>query len=122
VSLNTTKVRGSRLERDFVIRWSALKRAPELDREVKVLGRDFRFDFAHRASRVLVEIDGGLWRGARGGHTSGAGAARDREKDFHVIMLGWVVVRLSPDMVKDWKTLEALAEFIRRKADGEEDP
>ena len=114
--IHSSLVRGSKLERQFALRWTTERGARPMEREVQFApGRKFRFDFADPQSRVAIELDGGLWRGAAGGHTSGAGATRDRLKDFLATISGWTVFRLTPEMAKDRATLEAIADFINRR-------
>lgn len=109
---------GSKLEREFALRWSTLKAAPALSREVRFHNeRKWRFDFANTDAKVAIELDGGIWRGSSGGHTSGAGIQRDREKDFAATMAGWLVVRLTPQMAKDRSMLEQIAELISKRTD-----
>lgn len=104
---------GSKLERGFALRWATIPGAPALQREVTVTtARRWRFDFANVDARVGLELDGGLWRGTKGAH-GGAGAHRDREKDFEALMGGWTVIRLTPDMARDRQTLQRIANFIR---------
>lgn len=108
----------STLERDFALRWATIPRAPELQPEVWFHpARRWRFDFAAREARVAIELDGGIWRGIRGGHTSATGAARDREKDFEATLQGWAVVRLTADMARDRTRLARLADFIQSRLD-----
>lgn len=108
---------GSKLEREFILRWATMPGAQALRREFCFSPRRrWRFDFAHPSSRVGIELDGGLWL-RRGGHTSGAGAARDREKDFSAIMLGWSVIRLTPEMAKDRTVLQGIIEHIKARTD-----
>lgn len=59
--------------------------------------RKFRFDFAWVEGKVAIEVDGGIWRGAAGGHTSGTGKMRDMEKDMLAQLDGWQVYRFAPN-------------------------
>lgn len=108
--------KGSALNRAFALRWATIPGAPALVAEHKgIPGRKYRFDFAHPASRVAIEIDGGLWRGGKGGHTSGSGAIRDREKDVQATLAGWTVFRLTPEMSRDRKLLAGIVGVIERR-------
>ena len=50
------------------------------EREVKPIpGRKFAFDFAFPASRLLIEVQGGIFRG-RGAHAGPTAQKRDMEK------------------------------------------
>jgi len=79
-------------ERLFVFHWAAMA-GPELQRQTKLVeGRDFRFDFAHAASRVAVELDGGTF-GGKSGHNTGLGIERGYEKANAAQRAGWCVLR-----------------------------
>lgn len=106
--------RGSVLEREFAMRWGALTpQAPRLNREVKFNSeRKWRFDFAHPASKVAIECEGGVW--SRGRHTRGGGFVSDARKYAEAQMSGWIVFRLEGRLIRDWKFLQRLAEFIRQ--------
>lgn len=108
--------KGSALNRAFALRWATIPGAPALVAEHKgIPGRKYPFDFAHLGSMTAVEIDGGLWRGCKGGHTSGSGAARDREKDLLATLAGWTVIRLTPAMSMDRKMLTEIVGLIERR-------
>jgi hypothetical protein len=55
---------------------------------------------------LVVEINGGLWLGARGGHTSGKGHENDCLKHNTAVILGWVIFNFTPEMVKDGRALK----------------
>lgn len=59
--------------------------------------RRWRADFAHLDTRVLVEIDGGVWAGGR--HTRGGGFIEDCAKLNAAAVLGWTVFRLATGMM-----------------------
>jgi hypothetical protein len=108
--------RGSTLNRAFALRWATISGAPALVAEHHgIPGRKYRFDFAHLDSRVAIEIDGGLWRGRKGGHTSGSGAIRDREKDVRATLEGWTVFRLTPEMSRNRDLLAEIVGVIERR-------
>ena len=60
--------------------------------------RKWRFDFAHVASLVAVEIEGGTY--TKGRHVRGKGFADDCEKYNAASLAGWRVFRLTPQMVE----------------------
>lgn len=85
--------RASPLEAKFALLWRAL-RGPPLEREHRFAPpRRWRFDFAHPASRVAVEVEGGVWR--RGRHNRPKGFIADCEKYSAAALAGWTVVRLT---------------------------
>jgi hypothetical protein len=60
--------------------------------------RRWRFDFAHPASKVAVEIEGGIFIAGR--HTRGAGFVGDCEKLNTAQLMGWIIYRI-PTTLKD---------------------
>jgi very-short-patch-repair endonuclease len=59
--------------------------------------RRWRFDFAHPATRIAIELDGGTWSGGR--HVQGAGFAADAEKHNAAMGAGWRVWHLTGEMI-----------------------
>ena len=84
----------------FCSLWLDLFPEVALEREYRFAPpRRWRFDFAHPASRVAIEIEGGHWSGGR--HTRGAGFEADCQKYNTAAALGWYVFRLTTGMIKD---------------------
>ncbi len=102
----------NKLRREFNLRWQAIG-GPSIGEEVTFTNRRWRFDYAHTPARVAIELDGGIWN--NGGHVRGVGFRNDRLKDFDAIMLGWVVIRLTDDMIT-CQRLTAIAALIRERA------
>jgi len=63
-------------------------------------GRKFRFDCANPSQKIAIEIDGGIWMGKGGGHTSGYGMTKDMEKLNLAVLEGWKVLRYSPQTLR----------------------
>lgn len=59
------------------------------------LQRKWRFDFAFPASRVAVEVQGGLF--SRGRHTRGAALVKEYEKLTAAAVAGWRVLYCQPN-------------------------
>ena len=116
---------GSRLEERFLLLWREAG-GPELEREYRFHDtRRWRADFAHRESRSLIEIEGGIW--VHGRHNRAAGFNADLEsrtdrreerrisrsethrarrprggcrvKYLEAGLAGWRVFRLGPDQI-----------------------
>ncbi len=100
----------SKPEAKFAFYWRGLN-GPELIREHRFHPtRKWRFDFAHLASRVAIEIEGGVWSGGR--HTRGAGFVTDCEKYNAALALGWRVFRLPTPLVTAG-AVEVIKHFIK---------
>lgn len=63
-------------------------------------GRKFRFDCACPDKKIAIEIEGGIWLGSKGGHTSGIGYDKNMEKYNLAVLEGWKVLRYSPETLK----------------------
>ena len=61
--------------------------------------RRWRFDLAWPALRLAVEIEGGVFAGGR--HARGVGFRADIEKYAEAMCLGWRVLRILPEQVRD---------------------
>lgn len=78
-------------------------------------GRKFEADFYFSRLKLVIEVDGGLWM-KRGGHTTGAGAKRDRERDMLAYLTGGILtLRVASDHVKSGEAIEWLKEAIPRR-------
>lgn len=60
--------------------------------------RQWRADFHILETKILVEIEGGIWTGGR--HTRGKGFIHDMEKYNAATVLGYQVLRFSTEQVK----------------------
>lgn len=105
------------LEGDFLGYWRLLTELSEPEREYKfvrgVIGnepgvrkrlrerglRDWRFDFAWPEFKVAVEMEGGTW--VKGAHVRGKHFRSDCEKYNFAQSLGWLIFRLTGDMLDE---------------------
>jgi len=77
---------------------------PAPEREYRFhTARRWRFDLAWPDLRVAVEVDGGAFAGGR--HTRGAGFREDCVKLCEAGALGWRVLRVMPEHVRDGSAL-----------------
>jgi hypothetical protein len=84
------------------------------------LGRKWRFDYVIEgdrpkrigipASRVAIEIDGGSYTNGR--HTRGIGFRRDLEKFTEAAILGWSILRFTPQQVLDGTAKEVIKRWL----------
>ena len=85
----------SKLESRFLFLWRVAQ-GPPLEREVQFHPtRKWRADFAHLASRTLIEIEGGIFLPGGGRHSRGLGYTKDAEKYLEAVLAGWTVIRLT---------------------------
>jgi hypothetical protein len=74
-------------------------------------GRKWRFDIA-TPDRVAIEIEGGAW--SRGRHTRGKGFIADMEKYNTATMMGWRVLRCTPEQVLSGEFREWLKQWLSK--------
>lgn len=98
----------SKLEQQFALK-AKLLGLPDPERELKFHPtRKWRFDFAWPAVKIAVEIEGGNFSRGKSRHTTGKGYEQDCEKYNAAAALGWIVFRLTGDMVKDHRGTDLL--------------
>lgn len=73
--------------------------------------RKWRADFCV-GTRVLVEVEGGIWSGGR--HTRGSGFAKDLEKYTAASIAGFTVIRVSTEQVESGEALALVEEALGR--------
>lgn len=74
--------------------------------------RRWRFDLAWPDRMVACEVEGSTWAPA-GRHRSAAGFHKDLEKYNAAALLGWRVVRVTTNMVRDGRALEVVEVALR---------
>jgi very-short-patch-repair endonuclease len=94
----------SRLETELEWQIRAAK-LPKPHREYHAIdGRRWRWDFAWPDHRLLLEVQGGIWR--KGGHTTGEGITRDCEKLNAATLAGWRVLSVTAEHIRNGQALE----------------
>jgi len=84
-------------------------------REHRLPGREFRWDFAFPEARLMVEVQGGIWR-AKGAHNTGAAITRDCEKAAYAAMHGWRTFGVTAAQIKSGEAVQWIAAAIGAKA------
>lgn len=76
--------------------------------------RKWRFDYAWPLHMLALEVDGGVW--TQGRHTRGAGAIADMEKLSEAAILGWRVLYVVPDDLKNGVALDRVTRALIDRA------
>ncbi len=69
--------------------------------------RKYRADICWPEISLIVEIDGGVWL-PKGGHTSGKGYTNDRIRDCEALLLGYKMMRVTPEMVENGMAIDCI--------------
>lgn len=72
--------------------------------------RKWRADFLITGTKILVEVEGGIWSGGR--HTRGKGYLGDMEKYNEAAMMGFTVLRFSTEQVKSGLAVQQIEKMI----------
>jgi very-short-patch-repair endonuclease len=103
-----TESKADRANKDRVVLWCRASRLPEPVMEYRFHAvRLWRFDYAFVATKLALEIEGGAFLVGR--HTRGRGFTNDLEKYAEAAILGWTVLRATPEQIQngtafDWLT------------------
>ncbi len=80
--------------------WKAFD-VPQPTPEFRFCERRWRLDYAWVDEKVALEIEGGVWDWAPGRHNRRKGFQGDLEKYNRLAVLGWRLLRCTPQDVKD---------------------
>lgn len=87
---------------------------PVPEREFRAIPtRKFRWDFAWPEHKLLVEVNGGTW--GKGGHSTGAGIARDYEKNNLANLAGYRCLIFTGAMVESGEAVDMIAKCLEVK-------
>lgn len=75
--------------------------------------RKWRADFLITGTRILVEVEGGVWNGGR--HTRGKGYIGDMEKYNSASMMGFTVLRFCTEQVKSGIAIQQIEILMKGK-------
>jgi hypothetical protein len=73
------------------------------------VSRRWRFDFAHLQQGIAIEIEGGVY--SRGRHVRPGGFLSDMEKYNRATVLGWKVLRMTPQQFDGLEFVELVKEI-----------
>ncbi len=72
--------------------------------------RHWKADFHITGTKILVEVEGGIWTGGR--HTRGKGFIHDMEKYNAATVLGYQVLRFSTEQVKSGLAVRQIEKMV----------
>lgn len=72
--------------------------------------RKWRADFLITGTKILIEVEGGIWSGGR--HTRGKGYIGDMEKYNSAAMMGFTILRFSTEQVKAGVAIKQIEHLV----------
>lgn len=75
--------------------------------------RKWRFDYACVQFKIAIEIEGGVWK--RGRHTRALGFIGDMEKYNEAVILGWSLLRFTPQQMNKSESYETIRRLIKER-------
>ena len=73
--------------------------------------RKWRFDYAWPVHKLAMEVDGGIWSGGR--HVTGSGRLADMEKQSEAAILGYRILYVTPEQVRNGAALDYIQRALR---------
>lgn len=73
--------------------------------------RNWRADFLVTGTKILIEVEGGVWSGGR--HTRGKGFIADMEKYNAAAVMGFKVLRFDTQQVKSGLAIKQIENLVR---------
>jgi len=88
---------------------------PEPEEEVRFHAwRRWRYDLSYTKHKIAIEYEGGTWSG-KSRHTSPKGYRNDAEKYTEGAILGWLVVRITADMLRDGMAVDMVRRALEAR-------
>ncbi|HAV2830920.1 DUF559 domain-containing protein [Acinetobacter baumannii] len=75
--------------------------------------RKWRADFLITGTKILIEVEGGIWSGGR--HTRGKGYIGDMEKYNEAAAMGYKVLRFSTEQVKSGLAIQQIEKIVSKR-------
>ncbi|MFX6145155.1 DUF559 domain-containing protein, partial [Acinetobacter baumannii] len=75
--------------------------------------RKWRADILITGTKILVEVEGGIWSGGR--HTRGKGYLGDMEKYNEAAAMGYKVLRFSTEQVKSGLAIQQIEKIVSKR-------
>jgi very-short-patch-repair endonuclease len=87
--------------------------APERQyRFAKGMKRQFESDFAWPELKLLVEVEGGIWKRGGGAHSHPLDVERDIERRQYAVLLGFFVLPVITDEVTSGKAIAVIQQAL----------
>ncbi len=106
-----------RANRDRVVLWCRASRLPEPELEFQFHEfRKWRFDYAWQIGsdlKLALEQEGAVW--LHGRHTRGKGFSDDLVKYAEAAILGWTVLRATPEQITNGTAFEWLTRIFQAR-------
>lgn len=80
--------------------------------------RKWRADFAIVEVKLLIEVEGGTW--TQGRHTRGKGYQADLEKYNTATVLGWSLLRFTPQQMQVGDHFQYIHDYIKNRKETNE--
>lgn len=77
--------------------------------------RKWRFDYCLPSYKIAIEVEGGVWINGR--HTRGKGFINDMEKYNNAVVLGYRLLRITPDQLNSKELIKMILE-IKKATNG----
>ena len=71
--------------------------------------RKWRFDYCIIDKKIALEVEGGVFSNGR--HTRGLGFKNDMEKYNNAVLLGWRLIRVTPDDLMKLSTIQMIQQL-----------
>lgn len=101
-------------EREFAFQCKALRLPEPIEQYQFAPPRRFKADFAWPQYRLLVEVQGGIWRRGGGAHSHPLDLERDIERTQHMALLGWWFLPVTTDEVRSGHAVEVTQRVLHR--------
>lgn len=75
--------------------------------------RKWRADLAWPGNKILLEIDGGIWRKGGGAHSRPTNILRDIEKSNAAVLLGYRCYRVTPDQIRNGEAIKLVERILK---------
>ena len=73
--------------------------------------RKWRFDYAYPELKIAIEQEGGVW--IQGRHNRATGFLKDIEKYNEASLLGWRIIRITPQMITDGSVITIIERIFK---------